>query len=221
MAIALESVTTDWDGATNYSFAVNAGTGANRCLVLLVGIQDSNHGNYPVVSATYNGVSLTKIRSDEAAGNNRTEIWYLKNPTSGSNTLQINGTGAVLKFYGVYILTGVDQTNPVDAQNGTSGNSSAPSTSVTTVAANAFIVSTLSHEDGVNTIGSGQTQQYDLDSQSYENATGGSRAATTATAYTMNWSLASGQSWAISAASFAPAGGAAITVKTLAALGVG
>ena len=180
-------------------------SGSERLLVVGTNSGDLSPGDRPVSSITYNSVNLTKVRSDDS-GNGRSEIWYLVNPASGVNTIQVNYAGTNVNVQaGAVSLNGVDQSSPLDAHNGATGSSSSPSVSVTTIADNAWVLDALLVDNSPTiTVGSGQTQRW---SQNNTNSRGrGSTEGpkTPAGSVTMSWSLSSSRSWRISAAAFAP-----------------
>jgi hypothetical protein len=73
------------------------------------------------------------------------EIWYLANPASGSNTVSVTVTGATdsIKLTAAS-FTGAAQSSPLDASNATSGWGGNPSANVTTGTANDLVTATLS-----------------------------------------------------------------------------
>jgi len=92
MAITLAaSGTNTTAGATSLTTAANVGTGSDRFLVCAVTNGEVNTGDL-VTGVTYNGVSM--IRAGVAyqnVGNTRPAyLYYLKNPTSGSNNIVIS-----------------------------------------------------------------------------------------------------------------------------------
>lgn len=206
--IALDAVSSGRSGGANSVTFAHTTSGSDRILVVQISIQDSNHANLPVTSVTYNSVALTKIRHDEATGNNRTELWYLVAPATGTNNVVVTITGNVGELAaGAMTFTGVDQSSPIDANNGATGNSNAASASLTTVSSNAWLVAVCSAEDKL-TVGYDQIAKWSQTDQSYENAAGAFKGPiTSASSQTVGWTIASGQSWALSAVSLKPATG--------------
>jgi hypothetical protein len=132
-------------------------------LVFTSGMRDTTGTAYPLGTVTYNGVNLTKVRSDEfnnGATNERSEIWYLLNPTAGANSLVFKMTGVTADVaVGAISLQGVDQSNPIDAQTGGTQNptSGTFTRSITTIANNAWAIDAL-YTDSDNAIsGTNQT----------------------------------------------------------------
>jgi len=207
MAIVLDATSSGRNSTGTITVSHTVGSLSNGVLYVLTSAQDSNHANMPVTGITFGGVALTKVRSDEAVGNNRTEIWGLINPTAGIANIVATVTGAVGEFALIGIsLSGVDQTTPTDAQNGTSGNSSGPATIVTSVTDNAWFLAMCSAEATFSANGTGQTTIATLTDQSYENARGTYEGPkTSAGSDTQGFTLSSGQSWALSSVAVKPA----------------
>lgn len=212
MAIALDNTSSGRNSTGTITVSHVMGTVSNGVLYVMTSAQDSNHANFPVTTILYGLQSMTKVRSDEAAGNNRTEIWRLINPTSGTANIVATVTGSVGEFALIGIsLSGVDQTTPTDAQNGTSGNSSGPSVSVTSVTDNAWFLTMGSAEATFSSNGTGQTTIATLTDQSYENARGTYEGPKTpAGSETQNFTISSGQSWAISSVAVRPVASASV-----------
>lgn len=207
--IAIDSVSSgrNSSGGT-FSVSHTTGSGKDRMMIVITTAQDSNHSNMPVKGVTANGRALTKLRSDEATGNNRTEIWYLTAPDIGTYNVTVNFTGSLGEAsLGIITLTGVKQTVP-EANAGATGNSNTPSTSITTIANNAFTISVASSEASFSSVNNGQTvlTGYPLTDQSFENSDGASNTISTPGATTLSYTTSSGQSWAMSAVSLAPSG---------------
>lgn len=203
-------------GDLTIAHVVSSTFGSNRALVVTTTVQDGNHTNYPVVSVKWNTTeSFTKVRSDEPAGNVRTEIWYLLNPTAGSFNVVIDITGTVGESTATVIgLVGIAQSSALDANNGVSGTSAAPSVSLTTVGVKCFAVSVCCAEDLIispeNQAKTGEPQT----DQSFENSLSGFRNVITAGATTLAYDVASSQAYAESTASFLPFTGISFDVAS-------
>lgn len=207
MAIALDNTSSGRNSTGNITVSHVVGSGSNRVLYVKTSAQDSNHANLPVTGITYGGVALTKVRHDEATGNNRTEIWRLIAPAVGTANIVVTFTGSIGEAACIGIsLTGVDQTTPTDANNGATGNSSGPSVSITSVTDNAWFLTICSAETTFSSNGTGQTTIATLTDQSYENARGTYEGPKTpAGTDTQSFVIASGQSWALSSVAVRPA----------------
>lgn len=113
-------------------------SGANG--LLLVAIQYQNGSSAPAV--TYNGVSMTLLKSQAGQFSDVFQIYGLANPPSGSNTISFSWTGGsnFNCFYGVS-YTGAKQTGLPDASGGNSnGSGTSVATTVTVVASGSWII---------------------------------------------------------------------------------
>lgn len=165
--ITFDAVSDSADQTTNtVSWSHTVGTGSNRLLTVCPAARTATNGSELVSSVTYGGVNLTKLRHDRINDGVRywsNEIWYMIAPPIGTATVTVTaGNGTFNYLVGTALsLFGVDQTNPVDAQNGaTSTTGSTISTTVTTVAANAWLTDCITASaQPISAVGAGQTQR--------------------------------------------------------------
>lgn len=106
------------NGSGNFTFNHNTANNANRLLVVGVSMNIVSNPNATITSITYNGVALTKLGAHNDAGDSRrVEIWYLINPVTGNQTIQVNYNlplGARVGITaGALVFKGVDQTVPL------------------------------------------------------------------------------------------------------------
>lgn len=95
----------------SWSHAVTAGS--DRVLYVAISI-DGAGGTYSYdASATYNGVSMTRIHQGNT--NQYLAIFRLIAPDTGSNTVQVSWTGSQYPSGVAISYTGVDQTTPEDS----------------------------------------------------------------------------------------------------------
>lgn len=204
----LDATSSGRDSDGDFSFNHTVGSGENRVIYILTSAQDSNHANLPVDSVTVGGVAATKIRHDEAAGNNRTEIWRLVAPAVGTQSIAVSATGSIGEFAAFAIsFFDADQSDPDEADNGATGNSSGPSVSITPLTDQAWILSVCSAEASFSSNGTDQTTIATLTDQSFENAraTYEGPKSPAGSADTQSFGLSSGQSWAMSSVVVKPA----------------
>ena len=171
-------------------------------LILCTGAQDSNDANLPITTATYNGVALTKLRSDTNNNDIRSEIWYLVDPPVGTYNL-VFGTGTGVWKAGIVSSWGnVPIVSTTDTSAGGSGNSSSPSASITPTYEYTLLISSLCSKSARTALGSTQASLGTVQGQSFQNlsasyiVTGG----TIATA--VSASLSSGADWNVSLGTF-------------------
>src|SRR3990167_11319138 len=215
-AIAFDATTNSLEqsAVTSYSWSHTTAVGSNRVIVVGHTGDDTNNDDCDATLIEYNTVDLTIAVSEEepTTNNHRAEIWYLKEPTEGSNTVVVTlpagGCGEAVG--GAITLTGVDQSTPLDATQkafDSSELSGAMQVSITTVADNAYIVVTglngASDPANVTPI-TNTNQRWEIDDTADTHGGGDRSNATTAGAYSVGWS-STNEGWVIVAASFDPA----------------
>lgn len=199
------SVALEDSGASNtFASAMTVANQINRLLVASISVQDSNHANMPVITLKWGTQNFTKIRHDEPADNVRSELWYLLNPDIGTKNLFIACNGSVWKGVVLHSYYNVAQSGQPNAQGGATGDSSAPSASLTVAASNSLIVDALSSETNRTALGSSQTSVGIEQGQSFENVSASRKMNQSAGSNSMSATLASAQPWAMSVASFSP-----------------
>ena len=180
-------------------------SGSNRLLVLFADIWQDVGGTGTITSATYNGTSLTKATSTRGGGM-ASEIWYLANPTTGSNTLSVTITGATDSIkLAAASFTGANQSSPLDATSIASGWGGNPTASITTVTANDLVTATLSRF-GTTDATTNRTSLYNSTASSTLGAAS-YQIATTPTSYSDTYTGSASADWSMSMAAFKPATG--------------
>jgi hypothetical protein len=114
-----------------------------------------------VSSVTYGGASLTFLTSAQRSAQNRTEVWYLKNPPMGTNTVSVTITGGQTDIIGFAItLNHVNTTIVAHATSGANGEASTPSVSLNYGWGSIFAMDfvTMNATPAVLTPGTGQEQ---------------------------------------------------------------
>lgn len=203
----------DLDAATGFAELCNlvfpcdfdhtvTSSGSNR--ILIVGV---NIGSLAAVSTvTYNGDTMTQIRSEDNGDSAHTSLWYLVNPDTGTHAVQISLPIVTSVTAGAVSFTGVNQTSPIDAHNGATGTSDTPSVSLTTITDEAWIIDVVGTQNGPMTPGTGQTERWDT-LQGATSGAGSTEFTSTAGTFSMSWTNDAGsRNWAISAAALKPAG---------------
>lgn len=145
MAIATSSGSSGSLGSSSSSsssFAFTVSAGSN--LILFVGIGHSSFTEQ-VTAIDYNGASMTKI-SYSSHSSTGASLWYLVNPVTGSNNVNITAGGGmtyqVVAFaYSGAAQTGVPDNSAVDnTSNGGLGTTAAYSLSFATSADNCWMI---------------------------------------------------------------------------------
>lgn len=229
MAIALNNVTTtNNNGFPNTaSFDHTVGAGSDRYLRVYCSYFGGNNDDTRVITAMdYGGVSMSLVTNSRSQqGSWTTEIWELVNPASGTDSINITWAGDVSYALTAIDYTGVDQTTPSGAVSTDIGNSTTPSTSVSSSSGELVGDTIITVGDTVTTItpGAGQTERSDhstgTNNWSTQQATSDEDGATSVT---MSWTFDTGDLWSISAAAIQPAtGGTTVSTRSLLTLGVG
>lgn len=156
MAIAVDttgSAAFSGSGAYTQNFTCS---GIQRLLVVVAaGIRNSTSA-WTWGSGTYNGVAMTQQAAGQSPGGSRNvgvSVWTLVNPPSGAAyTVSITpGPSLMAATVAVMSLTGVDQTTPTGNANTDTGQKAGYSASITTGAANAWLVGGASVRNGTLT----------------------------------------------------------------------
>ena len=195
---------------STYTFTHRVGTGiSNRCLIVGVSIFASGS----VTSITYNGVALTFIRSD-TNGVYRSELWQLVAPATGSNTVEVTLSASLTSIANAQSYSEVNQTTPIDANNGGNGTGNPASASVTTVTDKDRVVGNL-----VTQTASGVTSQANQAPRTTNTGALGTASSDdkgiidTAGSVSLQWNnITVLQSWAVSLAALKPVGEEAETI---------
>ncbi|GHO85225.1 glycosyltransferase family 2 protein [Dictyobacter formicarum] len=181
-------------GVTGTNRTWNHTTGSQNNRLLLVGVFSTNVsiGTLGQVSSIlYNGTALSRIGSiyyaatNLAAGTSEFEMWYLTNPVSGNNTINVTMTQQTQLWWGSSTYYNVDQSTPIGTSTGTSNITTAnPSLSISSNTTQLVI-------DGIAIIyamsatpGAGQTLRMNGNTWFYSSEKAGSSSSTT-----MNWTV--------------------------------
>jgi len=149
--------------------AFNAGTGANRVLIVQVDWRDQTSD---ITGVTYNGVAMTSLCAKTANGDCAARMYGLANPASGLNNIvvtmgagSINVDGQISAWSG----DGTDQTTPFDTAvtangSGSTANivSSATLTTGVTGDRAVFFHSTYNGTAGITATPTNYTERQDL-----------------------------------------------------------
>jgi hypothetical protein len=155
MALAVDAISNSGakTSSSGYTWSHTC-TGTN--LVLIVCVTSGSTTPQVVTGITYNSVALTQAVT-AAIANARSDIWYLKNPSTGANTISVTLAGTATRTGGAAVsFTGADQSNPIHKSN-SDASSGTPSVSVTTTVENTYLVASLYHGNETTATGGGQT----------------------------------------------------------------
>lgn len=135
------------------SVSVNATTNANR--LLLAKVVSINSQPLGSIAATYNGVSMT-LMDTRSVGANYVYIFGLVAPASGSNTFACSWTGGFQGAAEIVPYYGAAQSLPSVVAYAT-GTGTALSNTISTTAANDWVVTFSTHQSGAVTSGTNNT----------------------------------------------------------------
>lgn len=218
MAIAFDAISTKDSGSPGTSQNWSHTTTGSELIIIVCNA--TRAGGQAASSVTYAGSTLTEIRTDSIPNSTCvSDIWYRVAPATGANTVVVNFQTSPNNFVGASItLTGVDQTNPIDAHNGdASGNTAVvgPATVViTTVANNCWLINSLCIRTNITgetvTADASQTERHEIQTQAngIRGASSTELIVTGGTTDTQSWTFdADSAPWALSVASIKPSGG--------------
>ena len=180
-------------------------TGSN--LILIAGYFGNTVGG-TITGYTYNSVSMTLIndRTVGAVGTQHVGLFYLINPSTGSNTLARVGTDASGNHMGISYSGAKQSSQPDASATGVSDVSTTVTATLTTVADNSWAVAYVRGDAGEVVSNNSGVCDTALGGNTYGWDSG--NALTPAGAKTVSFSAASLQSWGAASASISPAGSA-------------
>lgn len=189
--------------------------GGNRVVVAGAAMYDATQSDMDISSATFDTNAMTSGRRDTVAAlQPTTELFYQMAEASGSRT---GARAVVLTFVGtvteacgnVVSMTGAQQTNVLDSQNGTTATGAdLVSTSVTTVTAGTLVVDLMGVSGTATGIAADGGQTSRIESLAGTLVKSGMSTKAGSGATTMGWSESAvgTQNWALSALAFKTCG---------------
>lgn len=225
-------------GVSSLTWSHTVASGSDIVMVVGTAARDATAGDRPVTSVVFNtSESLTKTREDVSGDNVATTgSWRRASPTVTTANIVVTFTGTVdtLAYAAAEVVNGADTANPIDAQNGATGNTSGAITvSLTTVTDGAWgidMVFSSGNDSGSGnppsnlTVDASQTQRQHSGAAGPSNDFGGMSTEEKATAGTlvMSWTAfwASGDRWVTSAVAIKPVTAAGSLIKTVNGLAI-
>ena len=162
-------------------------------------------------------VQATGARGTNSANNTATDIWYFPNTASGVTSVTVTFTGGALAEQTVYEVSGIKTSSPLDVAGGVSSGAStttAVSASLTTTAANDFILVILDQNPNVSTVNSPYTKDSQTGHTAYYIPT------TTVSGSQCTFNLSSADTFCTSSAAFLAVTGGGGGGSTIAAFNV-
>jgi uncharacterized repeat protein (TIGR01451 family) len=215
--IAVDKVTTSPGpnaNVTSLTFAHTVGSGPNRILIVAISL---NHPNVTATGITYAGKALTNIGA-EVGSQNRTEMWYLVAPPSGTADVIINMSAAKRVVGTAISFTGVNQTTPLGTFVGATAQSTAASVTVTSAPGDLVLDTvTASGDANTMTVNASQAQKWNTVSGTggASDALSGGSTEPGAASVVMSWTLGASKPWSIGAVSLKSGGAAPPNVTLL------
>lgn len=209
-AITFDASTSSFSNTpvTSLSYSATV-SGTDRLLVVGVHAEGSGVPLSDLVTAvTFNSDALTRINTLIYSGvDKEVSLWYMVAPDTGTFNVVVTLDASASLQSGAISLTGVHQTNALDANNTASGTSTTPSVNVTTVANHTWVVDCVGESGGLTTIAVGANQTSRWEREVTTGSGGGSTEGPVAPpgATTMSWTIGASAAWGIAAASFKPA----------------
>ena len=203
------------------------GNNANRVLIVCTGSESGTAGNRPVSSITWNTTetfSRAVFVENASGGPNRSEIWYLINPTATTANIVVTFGGAAFNTkMSVLSIYGAHQTTPIDGVATNTENDDDPDITITTNTLNCLLVDSVMMS-AASLVLTPDTPQVEISNQNGSSSTHLSsyKDAATITTYTMSWAGVSAAQNSIVAAAIKPAVGVSqVYIHSMAMTGVG
>ncbi len=195
--------------STTLAWSHTVANQSNRVLVVGVNAEHTS-SSCQASTVTYGAQSLTKIAQAVAGSGTYecTSLWYLLAPTVGTNTITVTYESSITDTTaGAVGLYNVQQTAP-DASNSNYNNAGATSTSLSTVAANSWVVDVFGSGQGLGNLapGSGQTSRWTKDSGGTQSGGMSTKPVAAIGSTSVTWTQTGINRSAQVAAAFAPTG---------------
>lgn len=184
------SPATKGEGVTSLSWSHTVNAGSNLLLVVNASMDSSD--SFPT-SVTYNSVGMTNISNQNSSGSyGSTTAWYLVNPSTGANTVQVNFSPADSFAANSISFSGVNQATPIVSVTQGSTITDTVSVNITTVNGDYAYASLGINLDHALTVDAGtdEWQANNFGGASEATGAGASRAAVSSTT-TIGWSWGS------------------------------
>lgn len=200
---ARKSQTTHQAGVTSLTWSHTVAVGSFKLLCVFISWENFTSARF-VTNVTYNGVALEFCGNAASYSNVATntylgsQIWFMREPPVGTGTIVVTFGGAVSAFAGAVVLTGVEQSDPLDCEavTYTSGSVSPVSASVPSVPGD-LVLDVITVDDApALTVGGGQTQLFNS-AIGGVTAGGASFELAVAPPVPMTWTLGSNDVWIV------------------------
>jgi hypothetical protein len=207
--------------AASASWTHTVGTGTDRILIVGLATEDTSTSVLNVSAITCNGVAMTAVSNSTAtAGSStfdRSQLFYILNPASGSNTISVTWGGAVNGVSaGSISLSGVTQSAPSVAAIASATSGTTISANVAVATAGSWLVSVANSgaSNAVLTAGSGQIKRWGVGQTNSGGAGSTAAPASTGTVST-SWTASSSSQLALSVVVLTPSSGGTVTAPAI------
>jgi len=194
VAVNIDAVSTNAGDAAFFSHTHTI-SGSNRLLVVAVELDNGR----TLSNVRYAGQSLTFVSGlTHAGGKPRVEIWRFLNPPTGTNSVTVNVQGGADKVtIGAISYTGVDQATPITGVTTASGTSTNPNLTVASQVNDLVQDAMASIAAGAPTVGSGQTQRWNLEmgGPGVSDHYGAGSTKPGSSSVSMNWTISEIKEW--------------------------
>ena len=168
--------------------------------MLVVSVHTEN--GIDISTVTYDGQSLTLVQNVvHGGGKPRVAVYRLIGPSTGSNdvVITLSGGSSDKTTVGAISYTGIDQAIPIDGVTSATGTSASASVTVSSEAGDYVQDAMASIAAGSPTVGSGQTQHYNVEMGGPGSSShyGAGSTEDGVTSVTMSWSLSESKEWVI------------------------
>ncbi|MHC4738551.1 MAG: beta strand repeat-containing protein, partial [Planctomycetota bacterium] len=209
--------------STTLSWSHTVGTGSDRILIVGIAGEDGDESDLIISSVTYGSANMTFVSGSSATGGTgvfkmKTELYYLLNPDSGTDTVTVTYSAPVTSRCGGTIsLSNVKQQTAEAVATSANESTNNISTNITTQTDGAWVVDVVGcgSSGSFTTTAAGMTERFDVTTIDSSGA-GSTKPVASAGSTTMSWEHTGANRMALSVAAFAPTGGGGPTPPGLA-----
>jgi len=198
--------------STTLSWSQTVGTGSDRILIVGIAGEDSSESDLVISSVTYGSENMTLVSGSSATGGSgafkiKTELYYLLNPDSGTDTVTVTYSGnTASRAGGAVSLLNVAQQAAEAVSTNANESTNTISTNITTQTDGAWVVDVVGcgNSGSFTTTASGMVERFD-ETTTDSSGAGSTKSVASAGSTTMSWEHTGANRMALSVAAFAPA----------------
>jgi hypothetical protein len=198
--------------STTLSWSHTVGTGSDRILIVGIAGEDSSESDLVISSVTYGSANMTLVSGSSATGGSgafkiKTELYYLLNPDSGTDTVTVTYSGnTASRAGGAVSLLNVAQQAAEAVSTNANESTNTISTNITTQTDGAWVVDVVGcgNSGSFTTTTSGMVERFD-ETTTDSSGAGSTKSVSSAGSTTMSWEHTGANRMALSVAAFAPA----------------